>query len=92
MMYLRLSVLKSRVVCGGIPVMYIFSVVDFYGHTVRTYGAEAIFLVQKTVHLTAHFGEGLFSKNIHDRQKKQRTFSLNKIFSHLILLMLVLFT
>ena len=41
--------------------------------------------------LTAHFGEGLFSKNLHDIQKKQRKISLNKIFYHLIFLMLVLF-
>ena len=32
-----------------------------------------------------------FSKNLHDRQNKQRTFPLNKICSHLILLMLVFF-
>ena len=74
MMNLRLSVLACRVVCGGIPVMYMFSEVDFDGHTVRTYGAEGIFLVQKTVHLTSHFGKGLFSKNLHDRQKKQCKF------------------
>ena len=35
--------------------------------------------------------KGLFSKNIHDRQKKQHTFSLNKLCSHYILLLLVFF-
>ena len=37
------------------------------------------------------FDEGLFKKNIHDWQKKQRTFSLNKIWYHLIFLILSLF-
>ena len=91
MIHLRLSVLASRVVYGGIPVMSIVLVVASDGHTLQTYGADWIFLVQKTVHITAHFGEGLFSKNIHARQKKQHTFSLNKICSHLILLILVFF-
>ena len=71
--------------------MSMVSVVAFNGRTVRTYGADGIFLVQKTVHLTTHFGEVLFSKNLHDRQKKQCKFSLNKICSHLILLLPVLF-
>ena len=62
MMHLKLSVLASRVVCGGIPVIYMVSVVAFDGPTVRTYGADRIFLVQKTVHLTAHFCEGFFKK------------------------------
>ena len=91
MMHLRLSLLASRMVCGGTPVMSMVPVVVSYGHTLRTYAADGILLAQKTVHLTAQFGEGLFSKNIHDIQKKQHTYSLNKICSHLILLLLVLF-
>ena len=62
MMHLRLSFLASRLVCGGILVITMVSVVASDGHTVRTYGADGIFLVPKTVHLTAHFGEGFFSK------------------------------
>ena len=53
MMHLRLSVLASRVVCGGIPVVSMVSVVDYCGHTVRTYGADGVFLVQK-LYLTVH--------------------------------------
>ena len=64
MMHLRLSVLSIRLVCEGIPVMSMVSAVASYGHTVRTYGADGIYLVQKTVHPTAHFGEGFFSKII----------------------------
>ena len=51
-----------RVMCGGITVMSMVSVVDSNGSTVRTYGDDGMSLVQKTVHLTAQFGEGLFSK------------------------------
>ena len=40
--------------CGVIPVMSMVSVVASHGHTMRTYGADGIFLVQKTVHLTSH--------------------------------------
>ena len=92
MMYLRLSVLASRVLCGGIPVISMVSVVDYDGCTLRTYGADGIIMIQKNVHLTAHFGDSFFSKNLYDRQKKQRTFSLHKIFSYLILIPLVFFT
>ena len=91
MMNSRLSVLANRALCVGIPVIYMVSVVASGGHTMLTYGTDGIFLVQNTVHLTAHFGGGFFSKNLHDRQNKQRTFSLNKIFSHLILLLLIFF-
>ena len=45
----------------------------------------------KTVHLTAHIWLRLIFKIIHDRQKKQHTFSFNKTFSYLVLLLLVLF-
>ena len=62
MMHLRLSVLASRVVCGGIPVMSMVPVLASDGHIMCTYGADGIFSIQKTVHLTAHFGEGFFSK------------------------------
>ena len=62
MMHLMISVLASRVVYGGIPVMSMVSVVASDGHTMRTYGADGKFLVPKTVHLTAHFGECFFSK------------------------------
>ena len=44
--HLRISILASRVVCGGIPVMSMVSVVSSHGHTVRTYAADRIFLVQ----------------------------------------------
>ena len=54
MMHLRLSILASRVVCGSIPDMSMVSVVASHGHTVRTYSADGMFLVQKTVHITAH--------------------------------------
>ena len=90
-MHLRLSVLASRVVCGGIPVMSMVSVVASHGNTLRTYAADGIFLVPKVCILLHTFDEGFFSKNIHDRQKKQHTFLLNKICPHLILLLLVLF-
>ena len=90
-MHLRLSILESRVVCGGIPVMSMVSVVASNGHTVRTYAADGIFLVQKTVHLSAQVLWRDLSKILHDRQKKQCTFSLNKICSHLILVLLVFF-
>ena len=59
--------------------MSMVPVVDYYDHTLRIYAADGILLAQKTVHLTAQFGEGLFSKNIHDIQKKQHTYSLNNL-------------
>ena len=90
-MHLRLSVSSTRVVCGGIPVMPMESVVASHGHTVRIYGADGIFLVQETGHLTAHVWWRLIFKNLHDRQKKQHIFSLNKICYNLISLLMVLF-
>ena len=77
-------------VCGDIPVISMVSVVPPHGHTIRTYGADGIFLVQKLCILLHTFVLGFFSKNIHDRQNKQHTFSLNKIYNHLILLLMVL--
>ena len=53
-MYLSLLTLETRVVCGGIPVMYMVSVVASHGNTVRTYGSDGILLVYNNVHLTAH--------------------------------------
>ena len=54
MVNLRLSILASRVVCGGITIIYMVSVVAYHGHTVHTYGSDEIFSVQKTLHFTAH--------------------------------------
>ena len=54
MMHLKLSISASSVVCGGIPVMSMVSVVAYHGNTMRTNGADGIFVVLKTVHLTAH--------------------------------------
>ena len=71
--------------------MSMVSVVAFHGNTLRTYADDGIFLVPKVCILLHTFDEGLFSKNIHDRQKKQHTFSLNKMCSHSILLLLVFF-
>ena len=69
MMHLRLSFLASRVVCGGISVISMVSVVASDGHTVLTYGVDGIFLFQKYVHLTAHFGEGFFKKIMIDKRR-----------------------
>ena len=54
MVHFKLSILSSRVVCGGIPVMSMVLVVASNGPTMHTYGDDGICLVQKTVHLTAH--------------------------------------
>ena len=90
-MHLSLSISETRVVCGGIPFISMVSVVASHGHHVRTYGADGIFLVKKLCILPNTFDEGFFSKNLHDRQKRQRTFSLNKICYHLVLLLMTFF-
>ena len=69
MMHLRLSVLESRVVCGGITVMPMVSVVASDGHSVRTYGADGIFWCQKLCILPHTLVEDSF----------QKTFMIDKI-------------
>ena len=79
-------------VCEGTPVMSMVSLVASHGSSVRTHGADDIFLGGKLCILLYMFDEGFFSKDLHDRQNKQPTFLLNKIFSLLIFLLLVFFT
>ena len=63
MMHIRISDLSSRVVCGGIPVMSMLSVVASDGHTVRTYGADGIFLVEKLCILPHTLVKASFQKS-----------------------------
>ena len=63
MIHLRLLILASRVVCGGIPIMSMVSILASHGHTVCTYGADGVFLVKKMCILPHTFDEELFSKN-----------------------------
>ena len=53
MMHLRLSFLSSRLVCGGIPVMSMVSVVSSNSQNMRTYGADWVFW-SKTLCILPH--------------------------------------
>ena len=75
----------------GIPVISMVSLAASYVHMMRTYGADGVFLVEILCILLHKFDEVFFSQIIQDRQSNQRISSLNKICSHLILLMLIFF-
>ena len=91
MAHFKISIPSSRVVCGGIPVMSIVPVVASNRPTMHTYGDDGICLVQKNcASYCTRLMKASYKKNQY-RQKKQHTFSFNRICSHLILLMLVFF-